>query len=127
MILRNFEGHMATEKFNECNNDYTNDLTQGLVQPGTNNCTLKKFMEESVSGSGLVFITIAQACTEFGAAGPFFSFIFYFMLITLGMDSMFGILEAVITSLTDLTLFKNVKQAYIVGKFEETIACAIQA
>ena len=102
---------MATEKFKECNDAYD---ALGLTDE-ENTCNLKKIMSEGVSGSGLVFITIAQACTEFGTAGPFFSFVFYFMLITLGMDSMFGILEAVTTSLKDLSMFKNVKQAVLVG------------
>ena len=108
---------MATLKHKECNERFENDRVTGAIDPGSeNSCNLKKFLTESISGTGLVFITIAEACTKFGGAGPFFSILFYFMLITLGLDSMFGILEAVIGSLSDLSFFREIRQAFIVCK-----------
>jgi len=51
-------------------------------------------------GPGLLFIVYSQALTSFPAS-PIFSIIFFSMLITLGLDSSFGGIEAVITAFCD--------------------------
>ena len=46
--------------------------------------------------------------------GPFWSIMFFAMLINLGLGSMFGTLEGIITPLRDLGL--NIRKEIVVGK-----------
>jgi len=52
------------------------------------------------TGPGLVFIVYPEAIATMPGAN-FWSIIFFLMLITLGLDSTFGGLEAIITALCD--------------------------
>nr|XP_039248913.1 sodium-dependent serotonin transporter-like isoform X1 [Styela clava] len=51
-------------------------------------------------GVGLLFVVFSQALTQFSGS-VFFSIMFFLMIITLGLDSTFGGLEAVITGFSD--------------------------
>uniref|UniRef100_F6XTN6 Transporter n=1 Tax=Ciona intestinalis TaxID=7719 RepID=F6XTN6_CIOIN len=55
---------------------------------------------DSPTGVGLLFVVYGQALTTFSGS-VFFSIIFFLMIITLGLDSSFGGLEAVITGFSD--------------------------
>ena len=67
-----------------------------------------------MSGPGLAFIAFTEAMNKM-PGGPFWSVMFFLMLINLGLGSMFGTLEGIITPLRDLGL-KIPKEA-IVCKF----------
>uniref|UniRef100_H2ZI19 Transporter n=1 Tax=Ciona savignyi TaxID=51511 RepID=H2ZI19_CIOSA len=56
--------------------------------------------EVTTPGVGLLFVVYGQALTTFNGS-VFFSIIFFLMIITLGLDSSFGGLEAVITGFSD--------------------------
>ncbi|XP_076801225.1 sodium-dependent serotonin transporter-like isoform X1 [Clavelina lepadiformis] len=56
--------------------------------------------EVTTPGVGLLFVVLGQALTTFDGS-VFFSIIFFLMIITLGLDSSFGGLEAVITGAAD--------------------------
>lgn len=58
------------------------------------------FIACSISGPGLVFIVYPEAIATM-TGSVFWSIIFFLMLITLGLDSTFGGLEAMITALCD--------------------------
>ncbi|RNA05089.1 sodium-dependent noradrenaline transporter [Brachionus plicatilis] len=60
----------------------------------------KTIQEVTEPGPGLIFITYPQAISLMPWA-PFWAVIFFFMLFTLGIDSTFGGLEAVITGVCD--------------------------
>lgn len=60
----------------------------------------KSINEVGSEGPGLVFVVYPQAIAEMSGS-VFWSIIFFLMLITLGLDSTFGGLEAMITALCD--------------------------
>ncbi|CAL8129654.1 unnamed protein product [Orchesella dallaii] len=60
----------------------------------------KKIDELGIDGPGLIFIVYPEAIASM-VVPNFWSVIFFLMLITLGLDSTFGGLEAIITALCD--------------------------
>jgi len=70
-----------------------------------------------MEGEGLVFIVYSDAIAQM--RGSFFcAIIFFFMLITLGLDSTFGGLEAMITGLCD-------EYPKVLGKYREAFVAAL--
>lgn len=70
---------------------------------------------QSGSGTGLAFIAFTEAINQLPAA-PVWSVLFFLMLLTLGLDSMFGMLEGVVTSVIDMNLVKNMRKDFVAGK-----------
>ncbi|CAK8683357.1 sodium-dependent neutral amino acid transporter B(0)AT3-like [Clavelina lepadiformis] len=75
------------------------------------NCTIEEELKEAVSGPGLAFIAFTEAMIHM-PGGPFWSVMFFAMLINLGLGSMFGTLEGIVTPLRDLGL-KIPKEAIV--------------
>lgn len=65
-------------------------------------CNMEDDLNNAASGTGLAFIIFTQAIVEFGPSAPFWSIIFFMMLLSLGMGSEFGTIEGFTASIYDL-------------------------
>ncbi len=75
-------------------------------------CNLQTELSTSASGTGLAFIIFTEAINQFPGA-QIWAVLFFLMLFTLGIDSQFGTLEGVLTSLVDIKLFPNLPKEKI--------------
>ena len=64
------------------------------------NCSLVKELDDSAQGTGFAFIVMADVFTKIPGA-PFWSALFFMMLLSLGLGSQIGILEGVVSTLFD--------------------------
>lgn len=71
-------------------------------------------MFQSASGTGLAFIIFTEAINQFPGA-QLWAVLFFLMLFTLGIDSQFGMLEGLATSLVDMKLFPSLPKERIIG------------
>ncbi|CAH1367199.1 unnamed protein product [Tenebrio molitor] len=85
-----------------------------VVMPLLPECDLQKELDNSASGTGLAFIIFTEAINQFPGA-QFWSVLFFLMLFTLGIDSQFGTLEGVVTSIVDLKVFPNLPKEILTG------------
>nr|CAH7755518.1 unnamed protein product [Callosobruchus chinensis] len=98
---------------------------QGIVtriMPKLPECDLQKELDNSASGTGLAFIIFTEAINQFPGA-QFWSVLFFLMLFTLGIDSQFGTLEGVVTSIVDMKLFPNLPKEILTGGI--CLACCL--
>ncbi|KAK6324276.1 hypothetical protein J4Q44_G00066150 [Coregonus suidteri] len=66
-------------------------------------CDLQTFLDQSASGTGLAFIVFTEAVISMPGS-QVWAVLFFVMLFSLGLSSMFGNLEGVLTPLHDLKL-----------------------
>ncbi|KAK7505779.1 hypothetical protein BaRGS_00003050 [Batillaria attramentaria] len=71
--------------------------------------------QTGAEGTGLAFIVFTQAIVEFGPSAPFWSIVFFLMLLSLGLGSEFGTIEGVATSLYDLDFHPWVRKKWLVS------------
>nr|KAF6370590.1 solute carrier family 6 member 15 [Myotis myotis] len=76
-------------------------------------CKVEDELNKEAQGIGLAFIAFTEAMTHFPLA-PLWSVLFFLMLINLGLSSMFGFIEGVITPVVDS--FK-VSKELVTGEF----------
>ncbi len=79
------------------------------------NCSLEKELDAAAQGTGLAFIVMADVFTMLPGA-PFWSFLFFAMLLSLGLGSQIGILEGVLGTLFDMPELKGFKRPILSGK-----------
>lgn len=79
---------------------------------GLDSCSIEEELNKAVQGTGLAFIAFTEAMTHFPAS-PFWSVMFFLMLVNLGLGSMFGTIEGIITPIVDT--FKVRKEFLTVG------------
>ncbi|XP_012523712.1 sodium- and chloride-dependent transporter XTRP3 [Monomorium pharaonis] len=77
-------------------------------------CSLSKELDNAAEGTGLAFIIFTQAIVELPGA-PFWSCIFFMMLLALGLGSQIGLLEGMLCVIFDIDLFKRIKKQYMTG------------
>ncbi|XP_062291547.1 inactive sodium-dependent neutral amino acid transporter B(0)AT3 [Scomber scombrus] len=66
-------------------------------------CDLQTFLDQSASGTGLAFIVFTEAVLEMPGSQAW-AILFFIMLFSLGLSSMFGNLEGVLNPINDLNL-----------------------
>ncbi|XP_057332306.1 sodium-dependent neutral amino acid transporter B(0)AT3 [Microplitis mediator] len=91
-----------------------NNSVDNIIMPEIAECDLQKELDNSASGTGLAFIIFTEAINQFPGA-QFWSVLFFLMLFTLGIDSQFGTLEGVVTSIVDMKLFPNLRKEILTG------------
>ncbi|XP_035664839.1 sodium- and chloride-dependent transporter XTRP3-like [Branchiostoma floridae] len=79
-------------------------------------CDKTKNLDTAVEGTGLAFIVFTEAMNQFYpiALGPLWSILFFLMLLNLGLSSMFGTLEGVLTPILDSGVWKWRKEFLVV-------------
>lgn len=111
VVVFSIIGFKATATYDEClernNLKYKHDKSAVLEK-----CSLEDELSNSASGTGLAFIIFTEAINQFPGA-QIWAVLFFLMLFTLGIDSQFGTLEGVITSLVDMKLFPKLNKEKI--------------
>uniref|UniRef100_T1J4W5 Transporter n=1 Tax=Strigamia maritima TaxID=126957 RepID=T1J4W5_STRMM len=101
--------NMTHEDYHEIVSKMDNTTIYGLLE-----CDLQELLNQAAEGTGLAFIVFTQAIVEFPGA-PFWSIIFFMMLLTLGLGSMFGTLEGVVGNIFDMNLISRVRKEVVSG------------
>ncbi|XP_076607815.1 sodium-dependent neutral amino acid transporter B(0)AT2 [Chaetodon auriga] len=70
------------------------------VGPNITDCSLEEEMKKGVEGTGLAFIAFTEVMALFPAS-PFWSTLFFLMLLNLGLSTMFGTMQGILTPLMD--------------------------
>ncbi|CAG5115581.1 unnamed protein product, partial [Candidula unifasciata] len=107
-------GFRATMQYKACLEQNRSHNTGSSLQADNHTCNFQEIIEKSGSGTGLAFITFTEAINQFPLA-PLWAVLFFLMLLTLGLDSMFGTLEGAITSLNDLMFFPRIRKEVVCG------------
>ncbi|XP_033831046.1 inactive sodium-dependent neutral amino acid transporter B(0)AT3 [Periophthalmus magnuspinnatus] len=66
-------------------------------------CDLQAFLKQSASGTGLAFIVFTEAVIEMPGS-QIWAVLFFIMLFSLGLSSMFGNIQGVLTPISDLKM-----------------------
>ncbi|XP_060946738.1 sodium-dependent neutral amino acid transporter B(0)AT2 [Limanda limanda] len=68
--------------------------------PNITDCSLEEEMNKGIEGTGLAFIAFTEVMALFPAS-PFWSTLFFLMLLNLGLSTMFGTMQGILTPLMD--------------------------
>ncbi|KAM6224388.1 inactive sodium-dependent neutral amino acid transporter B(0)AT3 [Rhynchocyon petersi] len=91
-----------------------------VAQLHLQSCSLEDFLDKSASGTGLAFIIFTEAILHMPGA-PAWAVLFFGMLFSLGLSTMFGNMEGVITPLLDLGILpRSVPKEIVTG-----VACLL--
>ncbi|MFT7799693.1 sodium-dependent neutral amino acid transporter B(0)AT2 [Arapaima gigas] len=104
--------HVTSEDYQRVFNIIQEVKEDSFAQLGLDSCNIEDELNKAVQGTGLAFIAFTEAMTHFPAS-PFWSVMFFLMLVNLGLGSMFGTIEGIITPIVDT--FKVRKETLTVG------------
>ncbi|KAG5837809.1 sodium-dependent neutral amino acid transporter SLC6A17 [Anguilla anguilla] len=109
--------HLSTPDYAEMYGVIKTVRQDDFAKLGLDPCLLEDELNKAVQGTGLAFIAFTEAMTHFPAS-PFWSVMFFFMLINLGLGSMIGTMEGITSPILDT--FKVRKEIL-------TVCCCITA
>uniref|UniRef100_A0A8C2TF34 Transporter n=1 Tax=Coturnix japonica TaxID=93934 RepID=A0A8C2TF34_COTJA len=104
--------HLTAKDYNEMYRVIMTVKEGHFKELGLDACLLEDELDKSVQGTGLAFIAFTEAMTHFPAS-PFWSVMFFLMLINLGLGSMIGTMSGITTPIIDT--FKVRKEVFTVG------------
>ena len=78
------------------------------------NCSLENELNAAAGGTGLAFIVMADVFTKLPGS-PFWSLLFFAMLLSLGLGSQIGILEGMVSTLFDMPQLKSIRKPLLTG------------
>ncbi|XP_019395917.1 PREDICTED: sodium-dependent neutral amino acid transporter B(0)AT3 isoform X2 [Crocodylus porosus] len=100
-----------TTWFESLNSEYPDRIASLKLK----RCNLQEFLDQSASGTGLAFIVFTEAIILMPGS-QVWAILFFVMLFSLGLSSMFGNIEGVFTPLMELNLIpKSVPKEAISG------------
>ncbi|TRY92274.1 hypothetical protein DNTS_007056 [Danionella cerebrum] len=113
MIPRHINfSHVSPEDYQQMTTSIRGVMESDYPRLGLNNCDISEELNKAVQGTGLAFIAFTEAMTHFPAS-PFWSVMFFLMLVNLGLGSMFGTIQGILTPIVDT--FKVRKEYLTVG------------
>uniref|UniRef100_A0A8C2WRP7 Transporter n=1 Tax=Cyclopterus lumpus TaxID=8103 RepID=A0A8C2WRP7_CYCLU len=80
---------------------YRSNMSSQFMLPHYSCCLSLIFLPQSASGTGLAFIVFTEAVVEMPGS-QIWAILFFIMLFSLGLSSMFGQIEGVLTPINDL-------------------------
>uniref|UniRef100_A0A3Q3KFM7 Transporter n=1 Tax=Monopterus albus TaxID=43700 RepID=A0A3Q3KFM7_MONAL len=92
--------HLSAQDYAEMYGVIKTVKEDSFGQLGLDSCVLEDELNKAVQGTGLAFIAFTEAMTHFPAS-PFWSVMFFFMLINLGLGSMIGTMTGITTPILD--------------------------
>lgn len=92
--------HLSAQDYAEMYGVIKTVKEDNFGQLGLDACLLEDELNKAVQGTGLAFIAFTEAMTHFPAS-PFWSVMFFFMLINLGLGSMIGTMTGITTPILD--------------------------
>lgn len=97
------EKNITYDNYNEWFNYLNTTYPDSISSLDLRTCDLQKFLDQSASGTGLAFIVFTEAVIEMPGS-QVWAVLFFVMLFSLGLSSMFGNLQGVLTPINDLKL-----------------------
>lgn len=81
-------------------------------------CSLEEELNSAAAGTGLAFVVFTQAIVELPAS-PFWSIIFFLMLLALGLGSQIGTMEGVVNTVFESPMFSHIRKEILTGQYSQ--------
>ncbi|XP_041104372.1 sodium-dependent neutral amino acid transporter B(0)AT3-like [Polyodon spathula] len=95
--------NVTRENYDSWLNHLNTTHSQEIEDLHLKHCSIQEFLDQSASGTGLAFIVFTEAVIKMPGS-QVWAVLFFVMLFSLGLSSMFGNLEGILTPLLDLHL-----------------------
>ncbi|KAM4689470.1 sodium-dependent neutral amino acid transporter B(0)AT3-like isoform 2-T2 [Discoglossus pictus] len=117
-LMNNFdltEESITRDNYNEWYGHLLSTFPSRTDKLNLKECRLQEFLDQSASGTGLAFIVFTEAIIQMPGS-QVWAILFFIMLFSLGLSSMFGNVEGVLTPLLDLQIIpKSIPVEFLSG------------